>query len=62
MCVWLRWLLFGLGRLGSLRFRHVWVLTWPVGSGSEVVAGRQAVLVGLAVWLVDVYSVGPTRA
>lgn len=33
----------------------------PVGSGSEDVAGRQAVLVGLAVWLVDVYTVGQAR-
>lgn len=29
--------------------------------GSEVAAGRQVVLVGLAVWLVDVYSVGQAR-
>lgn len=58
MCVGLWRLSFGLGRLGSLRFWCVWILTGPVGSGSKVVAGRQAVLVGLAVWLFDVYSVG----
>lgn len=30
----------------------------PVGPGSKVMAGRQAVPVGLAVWLVDMYTVG----
>lgn len=30
------------------------VLTEPVGSGSDVEAGRQVVLVGLAVWLFGV--------
>lgn len=43
-------------QFGCVRF-----LTEPVGSESEVVAGRQAVLVRLAVRLVDVYSVGRAR-
>lgn len=40
------------------QFGSVQVLTEPVRSESEVVAGSQAVLVQLAVRLVDVYSVG----
>lgn len=40
------------------QFGSVQVLTEPVRSESEVVAGRQAVLVQLAVRSVDVYSVG----
>lgn len=51
----------GLGWFGSLRFRCVRALLEPVASGPDVVAGRQAVLVGLAVWSVDVYSVGQAR-
>lgn len=39
-----------------------WLSIEPVGPGSEVAAGRQAVPVGLAVWLMlDVYSVGRAR-
>lgn len=60
-CVWLWRLLAGLSWFGSLRFTCVRVSLEPVGSGPGVVAGRQAVLVGLAVWLVDVYSVGHAR-
>lgn len=51
---WLGWFWF-------LRFRRARVLTEPAGSGSEVAAGRLTVLVGLAVWLVGVYSVGQAR-
>lgn len=49
------------GRVWYLWFKCVQVLMEPVGPGSEVVAGRQVVPVGLAVWLVDVYTVGQTR-
>lgn len=58
MCLALDGSRLGLGWYGSLWFGRVRVSVEPGGSGSEVVAGRQAVLAELAVWLVDVYSVG----
>jgi len=45
--------LIGLDGFGACIFKRVRVSTEPVGPGSEAVAGRQAVLVELAVWLVD---------
>lgn len=50
------------GWAGLVWFNCVRVSTESVGSGSEVQAGRQAVSVGLAVWLVDVNPVGRSRA
>lgn len=48
---------------GLVWFLVVWVqaLTELVGSGCEAVAGRQVVLVKLAVWLIDVFSFGQSR-
>lgn len=52
------WLVVGLDWFGSTVSGF---LLSRLGSDSEVQAGRQAVSVGLAVWLVDVNPVGQSR-